>query len=214
MRNAKQFFASAIGLICAKEPSPKIRPALFPTITTKRGTGFLFGFYIEGELASSIRVHIASKEHPDFISLKVFSDFLQPELDAGKVIVDPTRFVTDKTFSRLYRALPYATMRVAGMACEYFGADQLLAAVRTEHQAFYRRAFHHQLICEARPYPGLTKPLSLMMMHYPTLAGQLHQRFPFFRSTSVEQQMLFGRHQRPDSPPAAGQRCTSGQLMC
>jgi hypothetical protein len=169
----------------------------------ERGTGFLFGFYIEGELASSIRVHIASKEHPDFISLTVFSDFLQPELDAGKVIVDPTRFVTDKTFSRLYRALPYATLRVAGMACEYFGADHLLATVRREHQAFYRRTFHHKLICEARPYPGLTKPLGLMMMHYPTLAGQLHQRFPFFRSTSVERQLLFGRHQRPDSPPAS-----------
>jgi hypothetical protein len=66
---------------------------------------------------------------------------LQPELDAGKVIVDATRFVTDETFSRLFRALPYATMRVAGMACEYCSAD--LAAVRTEHQAFYRRVFHH-----------------------------------------------------------------------
>jgi len=169
----------------------------------ERGTGFLFGFYIEGELASSIRVHVASKEHPDFISREVFSDFLQPELDAGKVIVDPTRFVTDENFSRLYRALPYATLRVAGMACEYFSADHLLATVRREHQAFYRRTFHHQLICEARPYPGLTKPLSLMMMHYSTLAGPLYQRYPFFRSTSVEQRLLFGRHQRLDSPPAS-----------
>ena len=165
----------------------------------EKGNGFLFGFYIDGELASSIRVHVASKEHPDFTSLEVFSDYLQPELDAGKVIVDTTRFVTDETFSRLYRALPYATMRVAGMACEYFGADQLLAAVRTEHQAFYRRVFHHHLVCEARPYPGLTKPLSLMTVHYPTFVDQVHQRYPFFRSTLVEQQMLFGRHQQPAS---------------
>ena len=169
----------------------------------EKGNGFLFGFYIDSELASSIRVHVASKEHPDFTSLQVFSDYLQPELDAGKVIVDTTRFVTDETFSRLYRALPYVTMRVAGMACEYFCADQLLAAVKTEHQAFYRRVFHHHPVCEARPYPGLRKPLSLMTVHYPTLVEQVHQRFPFFRSTLVEQQMLFGRHRRPVSPPAA-----------
>ena len=180
----------------------------------EKGNGFLFGLYIDGGLASSIRVHVASKEYPDFTSLEVFSDYLQPEIDAGKVIVDTTRFVTDENFSRHYRALPYATMRVAGMACEYFGADQLLAAVRTEHQPFYRRVFHHRVVCEARPYPGLTKPLSLMTVHYPTLANQVHQRFPFFRSTLAEQQMLFGRHQQPASPPAAGQRCTSGQLMC
>jgi hypothetical protein len=169
----------------------------------EKGNGFLFGLYIDGELASSIRVHVASKEHPDFTSLEVFSDFLQPELDAGKIIVDTTRFATDETFSRLYRALPYATMRVAGMACEYFRADYLLAAVRREHQAFYRRVFHHQLVCEARPYPGLTKPLSLMTVHYPTFVDQVHQRYPFFRSTLFEQQMLFGRQQRRPALPAA-----------
>jgi hypothetical protein len=169
----------------------------------EKGNGFLFGFYIDGELASSIRVHVASKEHPDFTSFEVFSDYLQPELAAGKVVVDATRFVTDETFSQLYRALPYATMRVAGMACQYFGADQLLAAVRTEHQAFYRRVFHHHLVCGARPYPGLTKPLSLMTVHYPTFVDQVHQRYPFFRSTLVEQQMLFGCGQRTASPPAA-----------
>jgi hypothetical protein len=73
-------------------------------------------------------------------------DFLQPQLDAAKVIGDPTRFVTDDTFSRLYRALQYATLRVAGMACGCFNADHRLAIVRREHQAFYRRTFHHQLL--------------------------------------------------------------------
>src|SRR3974390_1899855 len=34
----------------------------------ENGNGFLFGFYIDGELASSIRVHVASKENPDFTS--------------------------------------------------------------------------------------------------------------------------------------------------
>ena len=71
---------------------------------------YLFGLYLDGELASSIRIHVASREHPDFPSLEVFSDILQPELDAGKVIVDSTRFVTDETLSRLHRGLPYVTL--------------------------------------------------------------------------------------------------------
>ena len=173
----------------------------------EKGNGFLFGLYIDGELASSIRVHVASKEHPDFTSHEVFSDYLQPELDAGKVIVDTTRFVTDENFSRLYRALPYATMRVAGMACDYFGADQLLAAVRDGAPSILSASiFHHQVICEARPYPGLTKPLSLMTAHYPTFVGQVHQRYPFFRSTLSEQQRLFERRQwpSPSSPTFSG----------
>ena len=45
----------------------------------EKGNGFLFGLYIDGELASSIRVHVASKEYPDFTSLEVFSDYLQPD---------------------------------------------------------------------------------------------------------------------------------------
>ena len=52
------------------------------------GDVYLFGLYIDDELASSIRIHVASKERPDFPGLEVFRDFLQPELDAGKVLID------------------------------------------------------------------------------------------------------------------------------
>src|ERR1051326_8762746 len=62
---------------------------------------WLFGLYLDGELASSIRVHVTSDDHSEFPSRKVFADLLEPELDAGKVIVDPTRFVTNKALSRL-----------------------------------------------------------------------------------------------------------------
>jgi len=81
-----------------------------------RGNVYLFGLYLDGVLASSLRLHIGSAENPDFPSREVFPDFLQPEFDAGKVIVDPTRFVVDDGLARLHRALPYATLRLCGMA--------------------------------------------------------------------------------------------------
>ena len=73
----------------------------------------------------------------------------------------------------------------------YFAADYSLAAVRAEHQAFYRRMFHHQLICDPRPYPHLAKPICLMWIHYPNVADDVQRRYPFFRSTLFERRMLF-----------------------
>jgi hypothetical protein len=155
---------------------------------------WLFGLYIDGDLASSIRLHVASVENRDFPSRHVFPDVLEPELEAGKVIVDPTRFVTNRHYSRGNFGLTYATCRLAWLAAGYFGAEHLLAAVRAEHQAFYRRTFNHRLICEPRPYPLLAKPISLMTTHYSSAADQVHQRYPFFRSTLFERRMLFERY--------------------
>jgi hypothetical protein len=173
---------------------------------------WLFGLYLGGELASSIRVHVASEDSRDFPSRKVFADLLEPELDAGKVIVDPTRFVTHRLHSRLNPGLPHITLRLAWLAAAHFGADHFLVAVRAEHQAFYRRTFLHRLICEPRPYPLLAKPISLMTVHYPSVADQVHQRYPFFRSTFFERRMLFEREAvlphpafRPVDAVAAGQ---------
>jgi hypothetical protein len=109
------------------------------------------------------------------------------------VIVDPTRFVTDRRYSRLSPGLPHVTLRLAWLAAEYFTADHFLVAVRAEHQAFYRRTFLHRRICDPRSYPLLAKPISLMTVHYPSVADQVHQRYPFFRSTFFERRMLFDR---------------------
>jgi hypothetical protein len=150
-----------------------------------------FGVYIEGELASSIRLHIGNRQWPVLPALNVFSDLLSPEIAVGRTVVDPTRFVTDRAASRRYPELCYVTTRLAVLASEYFNTHLLLATVRAEHQAFYRRVFGHRLVCEPRHYPSLTKPISLMALDYP-LARERLQSQPFFRSTMFERRMLFG----------------------
>jgi N-acyl-L-homoserine lactone synthetase len=154
---------------------------------------YLFGLHVDGKLASSLRLHVASKEQPDTPSLEVFNDVLQPLIDAGKILVDSTRFVADERLSRVHKGLPYATLRLCMLAAEYLRADHLLAAVRVEHQAFYKRAFNHSVLCEARPYPQLAKPICLMTVHFPSAAERLYQRYPFFRSSPRERQRLFDR---------------------
>ncbi|HML13578.1 MAG TPA: hypothetical protein VK456_09750 [Xanthobacteraceae bacterium] len=173
-----------------------IKPSFAQTFTDsydESDNAWLLGLYLDGELASSIRLHVACAACPDFPSREVFAELLEPEIAAGKVVVDPTRFVTEKELSRANPGLPYATVRLGWLAAEHFGAAHLLAAVRVEHQAFYRRTFNHRLIGAARPYPLLAQPISLMTVHYASVAGRVHQRYPFFRSTFFERRMLFDR---------------------
>jgi len=154
---------------------------------------WIFGIYLDGELASSIRLHVAAKPQDQLPALNVFSDLLSPAIEAGKVIIDPTRFVADFGIARAYPELPYITVRIGWLAGEYFKASGILATVRAEHQAFYKRIFGHRPVCPPRPYPSLEKPISLMMLDYPAMVEQVHRRYPFFRSTFFERRMLFER---------------------
>lgn len=165
---------------------------------------WIFGLYINGGLASSIRFHLGTQSYYDSPSYRVFADILDPEVEAGRTFVDPTRFVTDKSLSRLYPGLPYATVRLGWLAAEYFNADHLLCAIRPEHQSFYRRMFNHHVICEARPYPLLAKPICLMTTNYAENADIVHRRYPFFRSTYFERRMLFDKPGQVRLHPSPG----------
>ncbi len=160
-----------------------------------------FGVYIDEELAASIRLHVATKDCPVLPSLEVFPDLLEPELQAGKTIVDPTRLVTDQRFARLYPSLPYITVRLCWMATIYFKAEHALAAVRPEHQAFYKRTFLYRPLCGPREYPLLSKPITLMTSDYRQVSDYVYRRYPFFHSTHFERRALFERH--PALVPAA-----------
>jgi N-acyl-L-homoserine lactone synthetase len=157
----------------------------------------IFGVYFEGELASSIRLNISTPISPELPGLAVFPDILNPEIDAGKTIIDPTRFVVSPRIARSVPKIAYATTRIAWMACEYFQADWLLATVRVEHQAYYKRMFGHKVMSEARHYPTLKKPISLMGLEYAEAKEKVQRRYPFFRSTYFERKMLFEGPARP-----------------
>jgi hypothetical protein len=152
-----------------------------------------FGLYVDEKLAASIRVHVASSQHPSSPAVDAFPEFLGPEIAQGKIIVDPNRFVADAELSRLYPSLCYLTVRLGYVACAHFNADIGVATARKEHQAFYRRVLRLSPVCEPRPYPTLIKPLGLMTTHYPSVKDSILQSYPFFRSTFFERRKLFER---------------------
>jgi N-acyl-L-homoserine lactone synthetase len=152
-----------------------------------------FGVYFHGELYGSVRISVLTSDWRLSCSTEIFGEILHPRLDRGETIIDPSRFVADPDKARRFPELPYLTLRLAYMACDYFNADLGLAIVRAEHQAFYRRVFLHETIAEPRMLPGLLKPVGLMAADFPRLKEKVFERYPMMRSTAFERRMLFDR---------------------
>ena len=91
-----------------------------------------FGIYVDGELYSSIRLHVLTSEQRMSCTTDLFGDVLHPRLDRGEVFIDPARFVADPEKAQRFPELPYLTVRLAYLACEYFNADTGLALVRPD----------------------------------------------------------------------------------
>jgi N-acyl amino acid synthase FeeM len=152
-----------------------------------------FGIYVDGELCSSIRLHVLTSERRVSHTIELFGDVLHPRLDKGEVFIDPARFVADPEKARRFPELPYLTLRLAYLACEYFNADTGLALVRAGHQGFYRRVFLHETIAEPRPFPNALVKVALMASDFRTLRERVLARFPILRSSAFERRMLFQR---------------------
>ncbi|MDN5000092.1 hypothetical protein ACFQZO_04245 [Bradyrhizobium sp. GCM10027634] len=155
---------------------------------------WIFGIYLDGELCSSLRLHVLTSELRMSYTSELFGDVLHPRLDRGEVLVDPARFAAEPDKSQRFPELPYLTLRLAYLACDHFNADLGLAMVRTDHQAFYRRIFLHETLTEPRPFPGWhSRKVVLMASDFSTLRERVLTRFPIMRSSAFERRMLFER---------------------
>lgn len=152
----------------------------------------VFGMFIDGELAGTIRASVVTAGMSDCPAMEVFPDLIQPYLEAGKVLIDPTRFASDEALAHRYPGLlPYLTIRIPWMAAAYFNADFILATVKSEHRAFYRRTFNCVPVGDPRFYPTLLKPHHLMTCDYRVMRPRVQERYPSFGSSAFERRMLF-----------------------
>ena len=154
---------------------------------------WMFGIYVDGELYSSLRLNVLTSECRMSPTTEVFGDVLHPRLDRGEVFIDAARFVADPEKTKRFQELPYVTLRLAYLACEYFNADTGLALVRADHQSFYRRVFLHEIIAEPRSFPNVLTKVALMASGFRTQREEVMARFPIMRSSAFERRMLFER---------------------
>ena len=136
--------------------------------------------FIDGELASTLRIHVAADENGALPSLGVFPDVIMPHLRLGCVIVDPTRPAARLEFARRFPQLPFVALRPAWLAAEYFEADFVIATVSEEHQAFYRRVFGYAPWCEPRDYPDVNCKTACMGLNFRAARAHVEARYPFF----------------------------------
>jgi hypothetical protein len=172
------------------EPKPS---GMFHDAMDETDNAWLIGVFIDGELASALRLHISASLSAPLPTLAPFSDVLEPLLRAGNLIIDVTRFVAKLDFSQIYSEIPYLTLRPAFIAEDFLRADFIIAACRAEHQAFYRRMFGGVPWSTPRPYPLLKRPMALVGHPCDTLRDNIYTRYPFYRSTKREQQSLFSQ---------------------
>lgn len=154
---------------------------------------WIFGVYVDGELCSSVRIHLLTREWRMSYSTELYGDVLHRRLDRGEVFVDPARFVADPEKAQRFPELPYLTVRLAYLACEYFNADTGLALVRPTHQSFYRRVFLNETIADPRLFPNALAKVALMASDYRAVKEHVMTRFPIMRSSAFERRMLFQR---------------------
>lgn len=154
---------------------------------------FCYGIHIDGELASSLRIHHVTPQHRMGPSMKSCPDVMGPLLDQGQTFVDPSRFTADYEASLAFPALPFLTLRIAVMATEYFRTTACLALVRPQHGPFYRRVFGAVEMSDVREYPGLAFPVTLYGSNSAINLQQIYRRYPFFRSTAEEREQLFSQ---------------------
>jgi hypothetical protein len=154
---------------------------------------FLFAIYIDSNLASSIRVHVASRIEHCLPAAETYPDIVKPLLQSGACIVDATRHVSDLKCSQRFPQLPFITLRMVCAAEDYFLADFILGACRVEHQPAFRRIFSAVPWSSARSYPLLAKPQALMAYDGKKVREIVRKRFPFFNSTHEERRRLFER---------------------
>ena len=154
---------------------------------------YCFGVYISGQLVSSIRFHHVTPQQRISPSRVVFPETLGEMLERGDSYIDPSRFTADHEATLAYPALPFLTLRVVAMACEYFDVKYCVSSVRVEHAAFYRRVFGSRRLPGVGYYPGITFPMHLYAAKVAEIRNRVARRFPFFMSTMQERRTCFER---------------------
>jgi N-acyl-L-homoserine lactone synthetase len=166
---------------------------------------WIFGVHADDRLVSSIRLHVISRKNRKGPALDVFPDIVSPLIESGRVLVDPTRFVSDEEANRRYPELAFITMRVPCMACLSFDADYCLVTVKAEHRAFYQRIFEAKVLSEPRPYPTLKHRICLLQIEVARMRDVLMARHSVFQSSVADWQAIFESarmaRQVSDTPP-------------
>src|SRR5258708_21638676 len=99
------------------EPRPT---GMFHDAMDETDNAWLIGLFIDGELASALRLHISASPRAPLPELASFRDLIQPHLTAGRTIIHASPFVSSLEPSQQYSQIPYITLRPTVLSHEFF----------------------------------------------------------------------------------------------
>jgi hypothetical protein len=162
--------------------------------------------YVDGELASTVRVHVVTDTDGVSPARDVFPDVVTPYLQAQRVIIDPSRLAARADLARRFPELPYFALRRPWMAAHHFNADYIVLCSASGHEAYYRRVYQFQTWSGLRSYPMVTAKVICMGLDFGAEMERIEARYPSFRSTPAERDALFGAFSSSTGPCAATER--------
>jgi hypothetical protein len=148
--------------------------------------------YIEGELASTVRLHLMADEAAVSPAHDVFPDVLGPLLRLRRIIIEPARLAARAEMARKFPELPYFALRPPWMAAHHFNADHILLSCASGHEAYYRRVYHFETWSGLRSYPKVIAKVVCIGLDFAAEQERVEARYPSFRSTPTEREALLG----------------------
>ena len=92
--------------------------------------------YIDGELASTVRVHVFTDPQTVSPANDVFPEVLHPLLSSRRVVVEPSRLAASAEMAAKFPELPYFALRPPWMAAQHFNADFIVLSCASGHEGF------------------------------------------------------------------------------
>ena len=136
--------------------------------------------YIDGELASTVRVHVITDEGVISPALDVFPDVLEARLRERRVIIDPSRLAARADMAKRFPELPYFALRPPWMAAHHFNAGFIVVSCAIGHLGYYRRTFRAQAWSDLRSYPKVTAKVMCVGLEFRRRARRRRGALPVF----------------------------------
>jgi hypothetical protein len=172
--------------------NPRIDAILYDEVYDESPNSLTTLTYIDGELASTVRLHAMADEVAISPAHDVFPDVLGPLLRRRRVIIEPARLAARPEMARRFPELPYFALRPPWIAAQHFNADHIVLSCASGHESYYRRVYHFETWSGLRSYPKVTAKVVCIGPDFPAERERVEARYPSFRSTATEREALLG----------------------
>lgn len=151
--------------------------------------------FLDGELAGGVRLNRVTPAMRRSAVADMYPEKLEAMLAEGQTFVEATRFFTAPSLGRRNRELPFAIIRLVGIAGRYHRASHILKNVQANHAPFYERHLRAKVVPDSLlPYRNHSRDVRLLLVTAEVAPSYEAMRsdHQYLLSTKREMSALFG----------------------